>query len=390
MYEKQVFGNNELIADAKIVRAILDKSIKEFEDWSVGTPDYISPEILVCTCYKDHYTKFKPAIDCISDGRIEELSANQLLNLLTYTTPAGLPDNMQEIHNTNKPDLISNFVSKFRENIIEQRENAEMFEAECRSGNEPKIRNWINNISGLVNHTDDEGKTPLYKACEVGLSVQLVEFLLSKGANVNHTDDEGKTPLYKACEVGLSAQLVEFLLSKGANVNHTDDEGKTPLYKACEVGLSAQLVKFLLSKGANINSGPYDNNWTPLMEASSKGNKEIVSVLLENIKDVASLKKVFDETKALQFCREQRNKGIRTDIPINHSAFYKKNAAQMAKTPEIENMINKRVVELRLKHKSPQVDILQQGPKRPKADDFKPKPIERGDSSIVKQGSRTL
>ncbi|KAM8739646.1 myotrophin [Acanthopagrus latus] len=67
--------------------------------------------------------------------------------------------------------------------------------------------------------------------------------------DANRTLQGGRMPLHYASDYG-QTDVVEFLISKGANVNAVDKHGLTPLMSACyENHISC--VKVLLEKGAD-------------------------------------------------------------------------------------------------------------------------------------------
>ena len=56
---------------------------------------------------------------------------------------------------------------------------------------------------------------------------EIVEYLVSKGANIEAKDDYNYTPLHLASYFG-KPDIVKYLVSKGANKNAKDKDGKTP------------------------------------------------------------------------------------------------------------------------------------------------------------------
>ncbi|MFN4149534.1 MAG: ankyrin repeat domain-containing protein, partial [Candidatus Sericytochromatia bacterium] len=83
-------------------------------------------------------------------------------------------------------------------------------------------------------------------------------------------------------------EMVELLISKGANVNpivqEGDYKGFTPLMIASQRG-NKDIVDLLLSKGADPNiiiKQGYYKNFTALMFANQSGNKELENLLMKN------------------------------------------------------------------------------------------------------------
>ncbi|KXZ54048.1 hypothetical protein GPECTOR_5g157 [Gonium pectorale] len=157
---------------------------------------------------------------------------------------------------------------------------------------------------------DEEGTTPLTRACRSLRHLDNVRLLLAAGANVNATDyckqtalhvcsawgrletvqellragadteasDKfGRTPLHVAVarhELG----AVKALLRAGANIEATDKRGETPLHVACREGLIAT-VQELLNSGANTDA-KNETGQTPLDAARFHDNADIVALLL--------------------------------------------------------------------------------------------------------------
>ena len=163
-----------------------------------------------------------------------------------------------------------------------------------------------------VNALTNDNRTPLMLACESG---NLVNCLLQSGAYVDFQDDDGQTALYLAtysecnCFDNLSSLIrygadfntadirkctplmrasqfcdveeVTLLIEHGAKVELQDQNGDTALHYAARVEkeTSANFCK-LLTAGASLlceNS----QGLTPLLEASNRGNIEIVECAIK-------------------------------------------------------------------------------------------------------------
>ncbi|CAF0960955.1 unnamed protein product [Adineta ricciae] len=92
--------------------------------------------------------------------------------------------------------------------------------------------------------------TPLMLACQKGY-LEIVQYLISKGAVVEARDRFQRTPLIHACMCG-NANVVSYLLHIGADPNVFDSSMNTALHYAIAYGWYF-CVKVLLEAGANLN-----------------------------------------------------------------------------------------------------------------------------------------
>ncbi len=128
-----------------------------------------------------------------------------------------------------------------------------------------------------LNTQNTDGTTPLYAAV-CSRNREIVNSLLSRGANPNIQDNNGNTPLHAAVHSN-NKKIVRLLLTHGANPNIQDYFGDTPLHIVVkEDGYRDEIVRLLLNHGANPNlKGLY--GWTPL-HGAVVNNKVLVTELL--------------------------------------------------------------------------------------------------------------
>jgi ankyrin repeat protein len=137
---------------------------------------------------------------------------------------------------------------------------------------------------------NSSGQTALMNAVGKRGSLELIELLISKGAEIERADANGWTALFHAVQSDAairivhrkfqsgakvlaaaparetqedkrSTQIVELLLTNGANVHRRDNEGRTPLTYAT----SNSIARLLVRAGAKLNArdkrGRDVNNW---------------------------------------------------------------------------------------------------------------------------------
>lgn len=116
-----------------------------------------------------------------------------------------------------------------------------------------------------------------------GLSV--FKLLANAGADLN-VSRNGYTTLMAASRSG-SLDMIRFLIARGADVRARNSIGYTALYGAVSWSGSSPIVRFLLEKGANANvlvqlSDPAEDIITGLMGAAMHGDVQVVRALLDN------------------------------------------------------------------------------------------------------------
>ena len=139
-----------------------------------------------------------------------------------------------------------------------------------------KIKNLINKKMDPNSKINEFGETLLMWACR-NSQKELVEFLLSKGANLDIKDSDGETVLaYSESK----PEIMKLLVAGGLNPNSKDSDG-TPILINYIRESDTDLVRLLLEKGANIKYNPEKGYYNPVESAIYSGNKDIIKMLIE-------------------------------------------------------------------------------------------------------------
>uniref|UniRef100_A0A2K5RQE4 Ankyrin repeat family A member 2 n=1 Tax=Cebus imitator TaxID=2715852 RepID=A0A2K5RQE4_CEBIM len=142
--------------------------------------------------------------------------------------------------------------------------------------------------NNVINHTDEEGFTPLMWAAAHG-QIAVVEFLLQNGADPQLLGKGRESALSLACSKGYT-DIVKMLLDCGVDVNEYDWNGGTPLLYAVH-GNHVKCVKMLLENGADPTIET-DSGYNSMDLAVALGYRSVQQVieshllkLLQNIKE---------------------------------------------------------------------------------------------------------
>lgn len=151
--------------------------------------------------------------------------------------------------------------------------------------------------------------------------VEIMDILITNGANLESTDNLGRTAVLSAVQAR-ELPTVGVLLAKGADVNARDHRQDTALHYAAGVFGNREMVAALIAAGADVNAAD-TNGQTPLMWAARWGDAKRVQALIKagakpDLRDGKGL-------SALDYARDrqdrddaQKNEVIAVIQPLTH------------------------------------------------------------------------
>lgn len=150
--------------------------------------------------------------------------------------------------------------------------------------NKDNIENEVDiQIKVNINICDNKKRTPLHVAC-AERKTSVVIYLIQKDADIFAVDEDGYSPLHMACVSG-DKDIVEHLLTiyiekrKETELEKKDNLGKTPIILAASKGEN-EIVELLLRYKSNI-SATDKRGLTALLDASLNGFSRTAKVLIE-------------------------------------------------------------------------------------------------------------
>lgn len=151
-------------------------------------------------------------------------------------------------------------------------------------------------------HHYGPGWSALMEACRQG-NLEVVKYLVKKGANINAKNKFGWTPLMIACELGHS-EIVDFLLKNGARINEKNKVKETALLIACKNGHKDIIMK-LIKNNAKVNDRDLLRQ-TSLMYACQWGFVDAYKALRKKGAKI-HVKSLFKSTMMMCACSNNTN-----------------------------------------------------------------------------------
>lgn len=140
-----------------------------------------------------------------------------------------------------------------------------------------KIASDMKDLCHMMNDSEFYDKTPLMRSVEFG-HVQILQALISSGANVNAQNNFGETALMAAMRTKEGGPIcTKILIKAGANVNATNNHGMTAIMFAAGYG-HVETLKALLDAGASTKIEGKKGE-TAMKIAISQKQLEIIEIL---------------------------------------------------------------------------------------------------------------
>ncbi len=153
----------------------------------------------------------------------------------------------------------------------------------AQKGDLESVKALIEQDPELVSARDNDGRTPLHWAC-LGVHLDVVKFLVEKGADVNAEDSNKIVPLHSLATRN-SAAAIAVLADKGANIDAKDYGGNTALHYAA-MSDAADAVEILLVAGADIESRENYSRTPLILCARERGGPDTIKILLKAGADI--------------------------------------------------------------------------------------------------------
>ncbi|XP_066258804.1 ankyrin repeat domain-containing protein 49-like [Euwallacea similis] len=140
----------------------------------------------------------------------------------------------------------------------------------AENGHLDVLKDLLDKDPTLVHTVDKDKYTPLHRAC-YGNHLDVVKFLIEKGADLTAKTEMQWEPLHSCCQWN-HVQCAAYLIVSGANVNATTEGGQTPLHIAATHGLDYATVELLLIH-PYVNPHLKNNNGETAFDIARRSSK---------------------------------------------------------------------------------------------------------------------
>ena len=196
-----------------------------------------------------------------------------------YRLPKDLKPNLIEACKTGQYESVVYQVEALNANLNETELDDKPIHIAAKNGHTKIVQYLIECAHENIESKGNGNSTPLISACDSG-SLNVVKYLISKGANINATDITGTTPLIRATK-SHHPDVVKYLIDNGAYLNTIDNLGQAAIHYAVN-DKSFEIVKYLVDAKANLEIATEGNYYTPLHYAAMSDCTEIARYLIDN------------------------------------------------------------------------------------------------------------
>jgi len=141
---------------------------------------------------------------------------------------------------------------------------------------------------------ENKGSSPLHiETTKPSPNTRIIEHLIFVGANVNRQDCFGWTPLHCICSNSRDPDIIQLLVSNGADVKALNKEGTAPIHYLVRKPLTTKkdlllfekALDILLENGVDINE-PNRRMEAPVFTAIMGGNINTLQTLIQRNCDI--------------------------------------------------------------------------------------------------------
>ncbi|XP_015121931.1 ankyrin repeat domain-containing protein 49 [Diachasma alloeum] len=149
----------------------------------------------------------------------------------------------------------------------------------AEKGHAERLAILLDKNPALISVTDKDGYTPLHRAC-YGNHVNIIEYLLLRGAKIDAKTIDGWEPLHSAC-CWNNVNSISMLVSNGANVNAVTNGGQSPLHLVSASSHNSPALQFLLLHPDTNKTLVNSSGDTPQMIATRTGKYYPIFEMIE-------------------------------------------------------------------------------------------------------------
>jgi ankyrin repeat protein len=147
----------------------------------------------------------------------------------------------------------------------------------AKKGDLEGVRAALARDPALAHEQTETGATPLHFAC-ASESTDVVELLISKGAEVDAMNDSHYTPLHFAAAYD-RPEIIKLLLGHGAQIEARSLEAETPLHMAAYSG-AVKAARLLIDRSADLHAREARQRTALLLAARESGDVALAKLLI--------------------------------------------------------------------------------------------------------------